>query len=107
MPATPPTPGPEPGEPRPLTRQERRALSELEATTRGEDPGLADRLRGATSRRGAGTAPRTYNAMIQFGIVFLLAIVVLPQPWAAGLVVFASMAIPSAIVVIALRRGAR
>lgn len=105
MPATPSTPGPEPGEPRPLSARERRALSELEAATRGEDPGLAARLRGATHR--GGVSPRTYNAVIQLGIVFLLALVVLPRPWAAGLVVFASMAIPSAIVVIAIRCGGR
>ncbi|GAA4880210.1 DUF3040 domain-containing protein [Actinomycetospora straminea] len=107
MPATPSTPGPQPDDSRPLSEREERVLSELEATTVDEDPALAARMRRAQTGRGDGIPSRTYNALIQIGIVFLLAVLVLPHPWGAGLVVFASMAIPSAIVLVALRRGAR
>jgi hypothetical protein len=50
-------------------------------------------------------APRARDALIQVGVVFVLAVVVLPEPWAAGLLVLAGMAIPSAIALVAMRRA--
>jgi len=102
MPATPSASGREPGEP--LSEQERRALSEIESLTRDEDPVLVARLRRTPP---TWVSSRTYNAVMQVAVVFLLAVVVLPGPWAAGLLVLAGMAIPSAIALVALRRGAR
>lgn len=107
MPATPPSPGPGSGDPRPLSERERHALSELEARTLDEDPTLGARMRSTEPGRRDRTSPRSYNALIQACIVFLLAVIVLPHAWAAGLLVLAGMVVPSAIALVAIRRAGR
>ncbi|MDD7968090.1 DUF3040 domain-containing protein [Actinomycetospora lemnae] len=106
MAATPFAPDPQPREPRPLSERERRALSDLEAHATSEDPALSLRMGRTRPRLSDHLSPRAYNATIQVGVVFLVAIVVLPQPWAGGLVSLAVLAVPVLIVAVAIRRGA-
>ena len=107
MPATPSDPGPRPRRPRPLSEGEQRALAELEAHTVDQDPALAARMRRAGSWWGDAVPVRAADVAVQVCVVLVLALVVLPRAWAAGLLVLAGLVVPSAIAVIALQRGAR
>jgi hypothetical protein len=106
MAATPFAPDPQPREPRPLSEHERRALSDLEAHATSEDPALSLRLGRTRTRFYDHLSARAFNATIQAGMVFLVAILVLPQPWSGGLISLAVIAVPVLIVAVAIRRGA-
>lgn len=106
MAATPAAPDPQPREPRPLSERERKALSDLEAHTTSQDPALSLRMRRTRARWHDHLSPRAYNATIQAGVVFVVAIVLLPRPWAGGLISLAVVLVPALIAFVAIRRGA-
>lgn len=104
--AVPAAPDPTPRDPRPLTERERRALSDLEAHTMSQDPALDLRMRRTRTRWHEHLSSRALNATIQAGVVFLVAVVVLPPAWAWGLVFLALVAVLALAVAVAIRRGA-
>lgn len=106
MAATPATPEPQPRDPRPLSERERRALSDLEAHTTSQDPALSLRMRRTGARWHEQFSPRAYNAAIQAAVVFVVALVALPRPWAGALVSLAVVLVPALIAIVAIRRGA-
>ena len=106
MAATPAAPDPEPRDPRPLSERERKALSELETQTTSQDPALSLRMRRTRRRWYDDLSPRAYNATIQAGVVFVVAMVVLPRSWAGALLSLAVVLVPAVIAVVAIRRGA-
>jgi hypothetical protein len=106
MAATPAAPDPQPRGPRPLSERERKALSDLETHATSEDPGLSLRMRRTRTRWRDQLSPRAYNATIQVGVVLVIAIVLLPAPWAATLISLAVMLVPTLIASVAVRRGA-
>ena len=99
MAATSPTPEPvDPNDPRPLSEHEQRAFSDLEQRTTHEDPAMAMRMQ--TPPTWTGTfSPRVFNGMIQAAVVFVVAVVLLPAPWAAALIAAALMVVPTALIV--------
>jgi Flp pilus assembly protein TadB len=97
MAATPHPSDPDPSEPQPLSEHEERALSDLEARTAADDPTLDARLARRTSAGFDRLSVREYNALIQVGVVFVVAVAVLPRPWAVGLIVAGVMLVPAVI----------
>jgi Protein of unknown function (DUF3040) len=93
-----PTP---PDPPRPLTERERAALARLEAETRREDPEWFDLLARPSPRRGR----RGRNLALQALVIVVLAVVLVPSGWLAGLLVVIVMLGPLAVAVWAMRRG--
>jgi hypothetical protein len=97
--------GPTPPEPsRPLSARERAALARLEAETRREDPEWCDVLeREVPPPRRPGS--RIRDVVIQVVAVVVLAVLLLPSAWLAGLLVVVVLAGPAGVALWAMRRG--
>ncbi|HSK60327.1 MAG TPA: DUF3040 domain-containing protein [Actinomycetospora sp.] len=106
MPAPPTGPEPQP-EPRPLSEREERALRELQAGAVAEDPALSLRLRRTSPSWRSQLSPRAYNAIVQIAVVYVLALVVLPRPWAGALLAIGFMLVPTTIAFWSIRRDSQ
>jgi Protein of unknown function (DUF3040) len=104
MPAPPTGPDPHSPGPRPLSEDEQRALSELEAGAVAQDPALSLRMRRTSPSWRERLSSRAYNAIVQIAVVFVLALVVLPETWAATLIAIAFMVVPAVIASWCIRR---
>jgi len=99
--------GPTPPEPpRPLSDRERAVLARLEAETRREDPEWCDVLeREAPPPPRPGRRVLIRDLVIQVAVVVVLAVVLLPSAWVAGLLVVVVLAGPVGVALWAMRRG--